>query len=257
MSNILLLLIFAGLVGLLLVVFYLLDRVNALHMHGPTVDNKQALPTDLSFGSLQGKKLWDAITGVPTPGWDASQIETMKHRYEMVLQKHIEGLFEDGKLDGLEGFSMPVSSSRKVPTLRGEIESWIPHEFASPIYRAGNDKAKLAEEHHGQLRALLDQTGQALFTATSLPSYSLSNFLMPLPKPKGDATVTEDMPAETTTATISEAPPALEAPAEDTTGAALLTLTEEAMPAEPVAAEPAPGDPAAAQLTPEQALPSS
>ena len=183
-NTILLLLIFAGLVGLLLVVFYMLDRVNELHKHsGVTPTGHTPIKPDESFGGLSGKPLWDAMTGVPMPGWSAGQLEALKPRYEAVLQKHIEMLFEDGQLDGREGYSMPVRCDRLIPTLRGEIGSWIPHEYASVIYRSGHNLATKPEEERAEIRERLEQTGAAVFAATGLQAHSLANLLMPIPPP--------------------------------------------------------------------------
>jgi hypothetical protein len=179
MNTILLLLIFTGLVGLLLVVFYVLDRVNELHQFSVKAAEKLPASADPSFGSLSGKDLWDAMAGIPMPGWSAKKLEQLKQRYELVLQKHIELLFEDGKLDAHEGFSMPVSCDRVVPTLRGEIESWMPHEYASGIYRAGHNLKTMPEEEHDQILELLDKTGADLFSATGLPPRPLTQILMP------------------------------------------------------------------------------
>jgi hypothetical protein len=97
----------------------------------------------------------------------------------MVLQKHIELLFEDGTLDGREGFSMPVSPERKVPTLRGEFISWIPHEFAKGIYMAGHDRATKPESEHSLIAATLDNIGNELFEQVGMPPIQLSKLLMP------------------------------------------------------------------------------
>lgn len=180
MTTILLLLIMAGLVGLLLVVFFLLDRVNEIHNL-----NLKALPRplvngDATFGGLYGKNLWDAMCGIPMPGWDAKKLDPLKQRYELVLQKHIEMLFEDGRVDGLDGLSSPVYCEKIVPTLRGEIQSWMPHEFAGAIYRAGFDRVTLPAEDHDEIRASLDATGESLFSATGVPPNALSKFLMPV-----------------------------------------------------------------------------
>jgi hypothetical protein len=147
------------------------------------------------FGGLTGKNLWDALIGVPMPGWDQKRIATIRPRYDLVLQKHLELLFEDGKLDGREGFASPVRCDRMVPTLRGEIESWIPHEFASGIYRAGYAIATTAEEDREPIRQQIDMLGDALFTAVGLPPNPLSAILMPhldRPKPAEDEANEED-----------------------------------------------------------------
>ncbi len=177
MNTILLLLIFTGLVAMLLVVFFMLDRLNDLH-------RKAGLPAGVqdaaeAFGGLSGKPLWDAMIGVPLPGWDAARIAVLRPRYELVLQKHLEMLFEDGRLDGREGFSMPVKCDRRVPTLRGEVESWMPHEFASGIYRSGHALATAGEDGHEAIRRQVDAIGSAIFSSTGLPPHRLSALLMP------------------------------------------------------------------------------
>jgi hypothetical protein len=184
MNTILLLLIFTGLVGMLLVVFFMLDRVNDIHKHSDIPQRGHIDPAAM-FGGLTGKNLWDALIGVPMPGWDQKRIATIRPRYDLVLQKHLELLFEDGKLDGREGFASPVRCDRMVPTLRGEVESWIPHEFASGIYRAGYAIATTAEEDREPIRQQIDMLGDALFTAVGLPPNPLSAILMPnLDRPK-------------------------------------------------------------------------
>ncbi len=246
MNNVLLLLIFGGLVGLLLVVFYLLDRVNALHNQNIQAGLKRP-PLDNSFFGLQGKSLWDAVSGVPTPGVDEQMLESIKNRYEMVLQKHIELLFEDGTLDGREGFSMPISSDRKVPTLRGEISSWIPHEFASGIYRAGHSRATLPPTEHGIIATSLDQIGSMLFPACGFPPVQLSKLLMP--NWDKDALQAAQQPPPT-----GEAQPSLPAPTPD---AAALPAPDADAAAAAIAAAPVATDPAAAPAPDATAAPAA
>jgi len=178
MNNVLLLLVFAGLVGLLLVVFYLLDRVNALHNQSETARLKRPF-TDSTMTTMNGRILWDVLSGEAMQDLDEEMISQLRSRYEMVLQKHIELLFEDGTLDGREGFSMPVSPERKVPTLRGEFISWIPHEFAKGIYMAGHDRATKPETDHSLIAANLDNIGNELFEQVGMPPIQLSKLLMP------------------------------------------------------------------------------
>ncbi len=186
MNTILLLLIFTGLVGMLLVIFFLLDRVNELHKHADIP--KGQLDPAAAFGGLTGKNLWDAMIGVPMPGWDQKKIAVLRPRYELVLQKHVELMFEEGKLDGREGFASPVRCERLVPTLRGEIESWMPHEFASGIYRAGYALATTPTGEQETIRRQIDIVGDGLFAAAGLPPTSLSAILMPqLDRPRRDS----------------------------------------------------------------------
>ncbi len=196
MNTILLLLIFTGLVGLLLVVFFMLDRLNELHKHAD-LQKTPHVPDD-TFGGLTGKTLWDAMIGIPLSGWDAKKLEPLKPRYEAVLQKHLELLFEDGKLDAREGFAMPVRCDRVVPTLRGEIESWMPHEYASGIYRAAQDLINLPPEEHEAVLSRIDDIGEALYSATNLPPrHLLSKVLVPASRPTEEETpVDGEVPSE-------------------------------------------------------------
>lgn len=197
MNTILLLLIFTGLVGLLLVVFFMLDRLNELHKHADL--QKTPHNPDDTFGGLTGKTLWDAMIGIPMSGWDAKKLEPLKPRYEAVLQKHLELLFEDGKLDAREGFAMPVRCDRVVATLRGEIESWMPHEYASGIYRAGQDLINLPPEEHEAVISRIDDIGEALYSATNLPPrHLLSKVLVPASRPaeEEETPVDDEVPNE-------------------------------------------------------------
>lgn len=219
MNTILLLLIFTGLVGMLLVIFFMLDRLNELHRNAD-IPKGQIDPAG-AFGGLTGKNLWDAMVGIPMPGWDQKKIAALRPRYELVLQKHLELLFEDGKLDGREGLSMPVKCDRKVPTLRGEIESWIPHEFASGVYRAGYALATSADGDVGLVPRQLDMLGQAIFSATGLPPHPLSSILMPQAErntqaDEGEPSAEDETEAGTDTPDES-AQPALPAPSEPDT----------------------------------------
>lgn len=182
LNTILLLLMFTGLVGVLLVVFFMLDRVNDLHK--ATNFGKGQVKKDQTFGGLTGKNLWDAMIGIPSPGWSQKKLAELRPRYELVLQKHMELLFEDGKFDGKEGFSAPVRSDRMVTTLRGEVESWIPHEFASGLYNAGFQLVATPDVEEDVIREQVDMLGEAIYVAAGLPPQPLSKLLMPPPRPE-------------------------------------------------------------------------
>lgn len=187
MNTILLLLVFIGLVGVMLVAFFTLEKVNDIATgKSPSKPRFNAADT---FGGLSGKDLWDAMIGVPMRGITPKEIQGLKPRYEVVLQKHLEILFEEGQHDGREGFPMPVRCERVVPTLRGEIESWIPHDYASGIYKVGYSLVTEPDEDPDKLREKLDEIGDALFYAAGLPPIPLSKLLMPFKEE-------EDMPPE-------------------------------------------------------------
>jgi hypothetical protein len=241
MNNVLLLLVFAGLVGLLLVVFYLLDRVNALHNQSETARLKRPF-TDSTMTTMNGRILWDVLSGEAMQDLDEEMIAQLRSRYEMVLQKHIELLFEDGTLDGREGFSMPVSPERKVPTLRGEFTSWIPHEFAKGIYMAGHDRATKPETEHSLIAANLDNIGNELFEQVGMPPIQLSKLLMPNIEPH--VPTPESQPE---TNALQSDIPALPAPETQPTPLMMVANAEgEAMPAlTAMTTDPATGAPIA------------
>ncbi len=177
MNTILMLLVFIGLVGVMLVAFFTLEKVNDIATgKSPSKPRFNAADT---FGGLYGKDLWDAMIGVPLRGITPKEIQPLKPRYEVVLQKHLEILFEEGQRDGREGFPMPVRCERVVPTLRGEIESWIPHAYASGIYKIGYTLVTEPDEDPEKLREQLDEIGDELFYAAGLPPIPLSKLLMP------------------------------------------------------------------------------
>jgi hypothetical protein len=176
-NTILLLLILIGIVGALLVMFFTLEKVDDIQT-GKSAQKPRFNPAD-TFGGLSGRELWDAMLGVPLRGITAKDILPLKPRYEVVLQKHLEILFEEGQHDGREGFLMPVRCERIVPTLRGDIESWIPHEFAVGIYKVGYSLITEPDEDHDVLREKLNEIGDEIFSATGLPPHPLSKLLMP------------------------------------------------------------------------------
>ena len=176
-NTILLLLILIGIVGALLVMFFTLEKVDDIQT-GKSAQKPRFNPAD-TFGGLSGRELWDAMLGVPLRGITAKEILPLKPRYEVVLQKHLEILFEEGQHDGREGFLMPVRCERIVPTLRGDIESWIPHEFAVGIYKVGYSLITEPDEDPDTLRKQLDEIGDEIFSATGLPPHPLYKLLMP------------------------------------------------------------------------------
>ncbi|MEY3789872.1 MAG: hypothetical protein RLZ09_708 [Pseudomonadota bacterium] len=199
-NTILLLLILIGIVGALLVMFFTLEKVDDIQT-GKSAQKPRFNPAD-TFGGLSGRELWDAMIGVPMRGINPKEIIPLKPRYEVVLQKHLEILFEEGQHDGREGFLMPVRCERIVPTLRGDIESWIPHEFAVGIYKVGYSLITEPDEDPDTLREQLDEIGDEIFSATGLPPHPLSKLLMPFkeeeefPPEEPEEFETEEEPVE-------------------------------------------------------------
>lgn len=228
LNTILLLLVLIGLVGALLVMFFTLEKVNDIQT-GKSAQKPRFNPAD-TFGGLSGRELWDAMLGVPMRGINPKEIISLKPRYEVVLQKHLEILFEEGQRDAREGFLMPVRCERVIPTLRGDIESWIPHKFALGIYKVGYGLIAEPDEDLDQLREQLDEMGDEIFSATGLPPHPLSKLLLPfkeeaeLPPEDPEVFETPEEPTEEVQAEAdseAEAVAALPAPEEASAEASL------------------------------------
>jgi len=129
---------------LVILTLYLIDKINNLaKMYEapkpdvPTLPEFDTeIPGDLLFSGLEGKKLWDAMNGKQVEGFDASMIEALRPHYEPILREHITATFKDG-LEEVGGDESKVPSSmRKISTVRGHIQSWLPPQHLGSIYRS-------------------------------------------------------------------------------------------------------------------------
>ena len=68
----------------------------------PTSGNKKT--TSENNDDLQGKELWDALTGRKTD-IEAKNIESVRQRYEIILKKHIQVLLQSGYSDSQSSWS--------------------------------------------------------------------------------------------------------------------------------------------------------
>ena len=123
---------------------------------------------DASFGTLQGKRLWDGMTGKPVEGVEPEKIEELKLRYGVILTKHIQELVAEGAEHGKEGSSKIASNRRKIKGLRGVVSSWIPQQHADAIYQAGFDSATVTENNLESVRKGLEEVCDVLFQRTGV-----------------------------------------------------------------------------------------
>lgn len=136
---------------LVILTLYLIDKVNHLsrlydkptedadkEVEFPDVD--MAPPGDLLFAGLEGKKLWDAMSGKQVDGFDENLIDSLRPHYEPILRAHIAATFEDGVEDATEEGLSP-NSQRPITTPRGHVESWLPPQHLGSIYRAAIEYA--------------------------------------------------------------------------------------------------------------------
>ncbi len=123
---------------------------------------------DSSFGTLQGKRLWDGMTGKPVEGVEPEKIEELKPRYGVILTKHIQELVAEGAEHGQAGSSKIASNRRKIRGLRGVVSSWIPQQHADAIYQAGFDSATVTEKNLEAVRKGLEDVCDILFQRTGV-----------------------------------------------------------------------------------------
>jgi hypothetical protein len=144
MSNFMMNMISWILLLLVILTLYLIDKINHLAKmyeapkpQAPALPEFEAeIPGDLLFSGLEGKKLWDAMNGKQVDGFDASMIDALRPHYEPILREHITATFKDG-LEEVGGDESKVPSSmRKISTVRGYIQSWLPPQHLGSIYRA-------------------------------------------------------------------------------------------------------------------------
>ncbi len=145
MSNFMMNMVSWILLLLVILTLYLIDKINHLAKlyeapkpETPSLPEFETeIPSDLLFSGLEGKKLWDAMNGKQVEGFDATLIEALRPHYEPILREHITASFKDGVEDALSGSEnhMP-SSTRKISTARGHIQSWLPPQHLGSVYRS-------------------------------------------------------------------------------------------------------------------------
>jgi hypothetical protein len=144
MSNFMMNMISWILLLLVILTLYLIDKVNHLaKMYEAPKAEPSALPEsgaqptgDLLFSGLEGKKLWDAMTGKQVEGFDTTLVEALRPHYEPILREHIIATFKDGLADASSQESKVPNSMRQISTNRGFIQSWLPPQHLGSIYRS-------------------------------------------------------------------------------------------------------------------------
>ncbi len=195
MEPLILSLIAIGLLVILVFIIYLIDRVNTIEKETRQFANalgeSKAATVQGPFAGLASKKLWDAMSGRAPEELDPSVLQEVRERYELVLQKHLEAVFQEGFKDGQRGMSGEPKNTRMIGTLRGQVESWLPTAQVNTVYKCGLDCAQLPPEQWGPVRLALDEAGQSLYgkALIDLPR-PLSASLMPEAPGAGTASAT-------------------------------------------------------------------
>ncbi len=172
-----------GLLIIIVMVVYLVDRVNSLEKETKRVANMASHPTpeptDPWWG-LSGKPLWDAMSGRPPANLPEAGLQELRSRYEVVLQKHIQSLFDEGVRDGQLGVSGEPKNPRTIQTSAGPVDSWMPTPQVNTLYKCGLDSVQSSPDALQAVRQALDEAGQQLFSKTQYEQTEpLSQSLMP------------------------------------------------------------------------------
>jgi hypothetical protein len=194
MSNFMMNMISWVLLLLVILTLYLIDKVNHLtQLYATPKPEMPPLPeaeppSDILFAGLEGKKLWDAMNGKTVEGFDASLIDALRAHYEPILREHITLAFKDG-LEDVDGSESRVpSSERRVTTLRGHIQSWLPPQHLGGIYRAalefaGSYKKNPQSQVFERLKQTVDSVTGMLYQRANIPlEVPFSEFLFDLAK---------------------------------------------------------------------------
>ena len=97
MEKLLLLLVVAGCAAVVIIMIYLISRVEKIEdiaINGPPPKGSLALVREKEpWLGLQGVDLWDLLSGDPPPGYAKDDAMPWQPKYEHILYKHIETLF--------------------------------------------------------------------------------------------------------------------------------------------------------------------
>jgi len=219
-----------GVLLLVILVLYLVDKINIIYQR-QSQDAAEPVYSDGLFGELVGKALWDAMSGIPLPGFDPKLVQDLKPHYEPVLRQHIEQTFLQGVTDQREGRAGVPVNNRMIPTPRGSLESWMPLHHLSSLYQCGVDHAQNKPAERLRVQQTLDQVCVMLYARAGLELKDpFSRILMEPIDP--DAPVSE---VAADAASPTDAVPAADLPVEAPANAAAPDA-----PAQPLTPEPEP-----------------
>jgi len=196
----------------LLLLIYLIDRVNTIERE--TRGHKSHAPAQAvklgPYAGLGGRKLWDAMVAQPPAGVDAAEWASVRDRYALLLQLHIESLFAEGQKDAQMGVASQPKNPRVIATPDGGVESWLPPDPVQTIYQSGCDSVQQTGEALMGVRATLNESAKSLYSQVGLVNAPVQSDLLlpgPLPQP-----VYWDQSPPASTATGEMSPPAPPAP---------------------------------------------
>ena len=173
-----------GLLLILVLIIYLVDRVNTIEKETRKMAQSMAAPSETPkdpFAGLSGKRLWDAMTGKPPENLSPETLAEVRERYDLVLHKHLEALYKEGWRDGERGMSADPPNTRLIATAAAQVESWLPGPQVKTLYQCGLEASQRPPELWDSLRADMDEAAAIIYDKTQLDvRQPLSGWLMPV-----------------------------------------------------------------------------
>lgn len=166
---------------------FLLKRISQLEARARELSQSQAKGIqhniqDPVFDRYDGEQLWHTLsTPNDASSFDAKTLEDARQRYAFIMIKHASALFDAGWRDAQSGTQNTPSNSKRITTLRGAVQSWMPDEYASSLYECGRHSFMAAQEdERAPVRVTVDQICRAISKQLHLAvDLQLADRLMP------------------------------------------------------------------------------
>ena len=132
-------LIIIAFTALVVTIAFLLFRLNQVEKSSQALQSTKttaipADPTDAVFAQHDGQALWNLLASPQaSPALDADVLEDARQRYAFVLLKHASAVYAAGA----RGIGDQASNTKRVVTLRGAIQSWMPESEATALFECG------------------------------------------------------------------------------------------------------------------------
>jgi hypothetical protein len=188
MEKLLLLAVVVGTAAIVILMIYLISRVEKIEtiaLHGPQPKGSLAvLNADKPFLGLQGVDLWDLLSGNPPPGYATDDAMPWQPKYEHILYKHIETLFNRGIEDKKSGKTAEQPESpMEIKTLRENLMAFLPSTYASVLYESGFEIVTATGDDRLAIIDALDRTCETLFSKINLETQGLMSTRLAPPAP--------------------------------------------------------------------------
>lgn len=176
------------LIAFVLGIGFLLKRISMLEARARELSQSQSQGIqhniqDPVFDTNDGEQLWLLLsTPNESSAFDAKTLEDARQRYAFIMIKHAASVFEAGKRDAARGEQNTPANAKRITTLRGAIQSWMPMEHASALYECGRH-AQMAssEEERAPARVTIDQVCRAISNQLHLAvDLQLADRLLPV-----------------------------------------------------------------------------